>query len=64
MICSLRIEPDEKRYGNPLLGGIQATGNSNAIREAIKKASAELAKREFNHAFRAPQRKEPSAQSP
>jgi isoquinoline 1-oxidoreductase beta subunit len=24
--------PDEKRYGNPLLGGIQATGNSNAIR--------------------------------
>jgi isoquinoline 1-oxidoreductase beta subunit len=26
--------PDEKRYGNPLLGGIQATGNSNAIRAA------------------------------
>ena len=24
--------PDEKHYGNPLLGGIQATGNSNAIR--------------------------------
>src|SRR5215510_3379610 len=24
--------PDEKLYGNPLLGGIQATGNSNAIR--------------------------------
>ena len=24
--------PDAKRYGNPLLGGIQATGNSNAIR--------------------------------
>src|SRR5262249_52189255 len=22
--------PDPKRYGNPLLGGIQATGNSNA----------------------------------
>ena len=26
--------PDEKRYGNPMLGGIQATGNSNAIRAA------------------------------
>jgi isoquinoline 1-oxidoreductase beta subunit len=25
---------DEKLYGNPLLGGIQATGNSNAIRAA------------------------------
>src|SRR5580693_6575899 len=24
--------PNEKLYGNPLLGGIQATGNSNAIR--------------------------------
>jgi isoquinoline 1-oxidoreductase beta subunit len=24
--------PDEKLYGNPLLGGIQATGNSNAVR--------------------------------
>src|SRR5262252_6074197 len=24
--------PDEKHYGNPLLGGIQATGNSNAVR--------------------------------
>jgi isoquinoline 1-oxidoreductase beta subunit len=24
--------PDEKRYGNPLLGGLQATGNSNAVR--------------------------------
>ena len=24
--------PDEKRYGNPLLGGVQATGNSNAVR--------------------------------
>jgi isoquinoline 1-oxidoreductase subunit beta len=24
--------PDERLYGNPLLGGIQATGNSNAIR--------------------------------
>jgi len=26
--------PSEKLYGNPLLGGIQATGNSNAIRAA------------------------------
>src|ERR1700704_2247233 len=26
--------PDEKLYGNPLLGGIQATGNSTAIRAA------------------------------
>jgi isoquinoline 1-oxidoreductase beta subunit len=26
--------PDERLYGNPLLGGIQATGNSNAIRAA------------------------------
>src|SRR5207248_5583536 len=26
--------PDEKLYGNPLLGGIQATGNSNAMRAA------------------------------
>jgi isoquinoline 1-oxidoreductase subunit beta len=25
---------DAKRYGNPLLGGIQATGNSNAVRAA------------------------------
>src|SRR5260370_17077563 len=24
--------PNEKLYGNPLLGGIQATGNSNAMR--------------------------------
>src|SRR4051812_8138899 len=24
--------PEEKLYGNPLLGGLQATGNSNAIR--------------------------------
>jgi isoquinoline 1-oxidoreductase subunit beta len=31
----IRLEhapPNEKLYGNPLLGGIQATGNSNAIR--------------------------------
>ena len=26
--------PDEKLYGNPLLGGVQATGNSNAVRAA------------------------------
>jgi isoquinoline 1-oxidoreductase beta subunit len=26
--------PDEKRYGNPLLEGVQATGNSNAVRAA------------------------------
>jgi isoquinoline 1-oxidoreductase subunit beta len=33
----IRLEhapPNEKLYGNPLLGGIQATGNSNAIRAA------------------------------
>src|SRR5271166_4817030 len=31
----VRVEhapPNEKLYGNPLLGGLQATGNSNAIR--------------------------------
>src|SRR6267378_2746904 len=31
----VRVEhapPNEKLYGNPLLGGIQATGNSNAVR--------------------------------
>jgi len=26
--------PNEKLYGNPLLGGVQATGNSSAIRAA------------------------------
>lgn len=34
-LAQVRLEhapPDEKRYGNPLLGGIQATGNSNAVR--------------------------------
>jgi isoquinoline 1-oxidoreductase beta subunit len=33
----LRLEhapPNEKLYGNPLIGGVQATGNSNAIRGA------------------------------
>src|SRR5215468_11731807 len=29
-----RAPPNEKLYGNPLLGGIQATGNSNAVRAA------------------------------
>jgi isoquinoline 1-oxidoreductase beta subunit len=28
--------PNEKLYGNPLLGGIQATGNSNAVRASWK----------------------------
>jgi isoquinoline 1-oxidoreductase subunit beta len=34
-LSRVRLEhapPDEKRYGNPLLGGLQATGNSNAVR--------------------------------
>jgi isoquinoline 1-oxidoreductase beta subunit len=33
----VRVEhapPNEKLYGNPLIGGVQATGNSNAIRAA------------------------------
>jgi isoquinoline 1-oxidoreductase beta subunit len=36
-LSQVRLEhapPDEKRYGNPLLGGLQATGNSNAVRAA------------------------------
>jgi isoquinoline 1-oxidoreductase beta subunit len=36
-LAQVRLEhapPDEKRYGNPLLGGVQATGNSNAVRAA------------------------------
>jgi isoquinoline 1-oxidoreductase beta subunit len=36
-LTQVRLEhapPDEKLYGNPLLGGLQATGNSNAIRAA------------------------------
>jgi isoquinoline 1-oxidoreductase beta subunit len=35
--------PNEKLYGNPLLGGVQATGNSNAIRaawEPLRRAGA------------------------
>src|SRR5260370_6079600 len=34
-LSQVRVEhapPDEKLYGNPLLGGLQATGNSHAIR--------------------------------
>lgn len=34
-LSAVRVEhapPDERYYGNPLLGGIQATGNSNAVR--------------------------------
>ena len=34
-LAQVRVEhapPDEKLYGNPLLGGLQATGNSNAVR--------------------------------
>src|SRR3979411_1124832 len=33
-LSQVRLEhapPDERRYGNPLLGGLQATGNSNAV---------------------------------
>ncbi|MBA1143427.1 xanthine dehydrogenase family protein molybdopterin-binding subunit [Mesorhizobium neociceri] len=36
-LSEVRLEhapPNEKLYGNPALGGIQATGNSNAIRAA------------------------------
>jgi isoquinoline 1-oxidoreductase beta subunit len=36
-LTQVRLEhapPNEKLYGNPLLGGLQATGNSNAIRAA------------------------------
>jgi isoquinoline 1-oxidoreductase subunit beta len=36
-LTQVRLEhapPNEKLYGNPLLGGIQATGNSNAVRAA------------------------------
>jgi isoquinoline 1-oxidoreductase beta subunit len=36
-LSQVRLEhapPNEKLYGNPVLGGIQATGNSNAIRAA------------------------------
>ena len=38
-LSQVRVEhapPNEKLYGNPLLGGIQATGNSNAIRASWK----------------------------
>jgi isoquinoline 1-oxidoreductase subunit beta len=36
-LAQVRLEhapPNEKLYGNPLLGGVQATGNSNAVRAA------------------------------
>jgi isoquinoline 1-oxidoreductase beta subunit len=36
-LSQVRLEhapPDEKHYGNPLIGGVQATGNSNAVRAA------------------------------
>jgi isoquinoline 1-oxidoreductase subunit beta len=36
-LAQVRLEhapPNEKLYGNPLLGGVQATGNSNAVRTA------------------------------
>src|SRR5437870_3471631 len=36
-LSQVRLEhapPNEKLYGNPLLGGMQATGNSNAVRAA------------------------------
>jgi isoquinoline 1-oxidoreductase subunit beta len=38
-LSQIRLEhapPNEKLYGNPLLGGIQATGNSNAVRASWK----------------------------
>jgi isoquinoline 1-oxidoreductase subunit beta len=38
-LTQVRLEhapPNEKLYGNPLLGGVQATGNSNAIRASWK----------------------------
>src|ERR1700741_5313838 len=45
-LSSVSVEhapPDERYYGNPALGGIQATGNSNAIRgawEPMRRAGA------------------------
>src|SRR4029077_7972140 len=45
-LSQVRLEhapPNEKLYGNPVLGGIQATGNSNAVRaawEPLRKAGA------------------------
>jgi isoquinoline 1-oxidoreductase subunit beta len=38
-LSEVRLEhapPNEKLYGNPLLGGLQATGNSNAVRASWK----------------------------
>ena len=45
-LSQVRLEhapPDEKRYGNPLLGGVQGTGGSTAIRavwEPLRQAGA------------------------
>jgi len=45
-LAQIRLEhapPNERLYGNPLFGGIQATGNSNAIRaswEPLRQAGA------------------------
>jgi isoquinoline 1-oxidoreductase beta subunit len=45
-LSQVRLEhapPDEKRYGNPLLGGVQGTGGSTAIRavwEPLRRAGA------------------------
>src|SRR3989475_10008275 len=36
--------PNEKRYGNPLLGGIQATGNSNAVRASWRSEERRVGK--------------------
>src|SRR5215469_4325141 len=45
-LSQVRVEhapPDEKRYGNPLVGGVQATGGSTTIRaawEPLRRAGA------------------------
>jgi len=45
-VATIAVEhapPDEGRFGNPVLGGLQATGNSNAIRgawEPMRRAGA------------------------
>ena len=41
--------PNEKLYGNPLLAGVQATGNSNAIRGGVAAPASSRRDRE-NHA--------------
>ena len=43
----VRVEhapPNEKLYGNPLLGGIQATGNSNAVRASWRSEERRVGK--------------------